>query len=101
MFPNYVDALPSELSRSVKALRGSRATTYIPGHGAVATQPDFARYESMLAEIESAARLARGRGQTASEAGAAYALPASLGEWVLFNKVFFERAFAAWYKELA
>ena len=101
MFPNYVDAVPSELSRSVKALRGSRATTYIPGHGAVATQPDFARYESMLAEIESAARLARGRGQTASEAGAAYALPASLGEWVLFNKVFFERAFAAWYKELA
>ena len=37
----------------------------------------------------------------AAAAGAGYALPASLGEWVLFNKVFFERAFIAWNKELA
>ncbi len=101
MFPNYVDAVPSELARSVQALRRTRATTYVPGHGAIARQPDFDRYQSMLAEIEHAARTAHARGQTAPEAGAAYALPASLGEWVLFNKVFFERAFGAWYKEFA
>jgi hypothetical protein len=27
-------------------------------------------------------------------------LPASLGDWTLFSKAFYERAFAAWYKEL-
>ena len=55
----------------------------------------------MLDEIERAARAAHARGQTAAEAGAAYALPASLGEWVLFNKVFYERAFTAWYRSSA
>ena len=63
-------------------------------------QADFERYESMLGEVEQAARAARAKGLSANEAGNAYALPASLGEWTLFNKVFFERAFAAWYKEL-
>lgn len=100
MFPNYVDATPSELARSVKSLRRSRATTYVPGHGAIAKSADFDRYASMLEEIERAARDAHAKGKTAAEAGAAYALPASLGEWILFNRVFFERAFSAWYKEL-
>jgi glyoxylase-like metal-dependent hydrolase (beta-lactamase superfamily II) len=100
MFPNYVDAVPSELARSVRALRRPRTTTWVPGHGAVARLADFDRYESMLGEVEQAARAARAKGLSASEAGSTYALPASLGEWTLFNKVFFERAFAAWYKEL-
>lgn len=100
MVPNYVDAVPSELALSVSALRRTRTTTYVPGHGAIAKQPDFDRYVSMLGEIERAARAAHAKGQTPAEAGATYALPASLGDWVLFNKVFFERAFSAWYKEL-
>ncbi len=54
----------------------------------------------MLAEVEQAARKARQQGTSAADAGAAFSLPPSLGEWMLFNKVFFERAFAAWYKEL-
>jgi glyoxylase-like metal-dependent hydrolase (beta-lactamase superfamily II) len=100
MFPNYVDAVPSELARSVRALRRTATTTWVPGHGAIARLADFERYVSMLGEIEQAARAARAKGLSASEAGGVYALPASLGEWTLFNKVFFERAFAAWYKEL-
>jgi glyoxylase-like metal-dependent hydrolase (beta-lactamase superfamily II) len=100
MFPNYVDAIPSRLATSVKALRRDRATIYVPGHGALARQPEFDRYASMLAEVEQAARKAHQHGTSAADAGAAYSLPSSLGEWTLFNKVFFERAFAAWYKEL-
>jgi glyoxylase-like metal-dependent hydrolase (beta-lactamase superfamily II) len=100
MFPNYVDAVPSELARSVRTLRRAGTSTWVPGHGPVARQADFDRYEAMLGEVEQAARAARAKGLSASEAGSAYALPASLGEWTLFNKVFFERAFAAWYKEL-
>jgi len=100
MFPNYVDAVPSTLAASVKALRRDRRTLYVPGHGPLAREADFDRYAAMLAEVEQAARKAKQEGKTPAEAGAAYTLPASLGEWTLFNKIFFERAFAAWYREL-
>jgi glyoxylase-like metal-dependent hydrolase (beta-lactamase superfamily II) len=100
MFPNYVDAIPTQLSRSARALRRPKSTTYVPGHGALAKEAEFDRYIQMIDEVEHAARQAHEKGQTAAELGAAYALPASLGEWTLFNKVFFERAFAAWYREL-
>jgi len=100
MFPNYVDAVPTKLAASVKALRRERQTIYVPGHGALAREADFDRYVAMLGEIEQAARKAKQDGKTPAEAGAAYALPASLGEWTLFNRIFFERAFSAWYREL-
>ena len=100
MFPNYVDAVPTKLAASVKALRRTRNTVYVPGHGALAREAEFDRYVAMLNEVEQAARKARSEGKSAADAGAAYTLPASLGEWTLFNKVFFERAFSAWYKEL-
>ena len=32
-------------------------------------------------------------------AGAAFSLPPSLGEWTLFSKAFYPRAFEAWYRE--
>ncbi|MFI5244322.1 MAG: MBL fold metallo-hydrolase [Gemmatimonadales bacterium] len=100
MFPNYVDAIPTQLSRSSRALRRRKNTIYVPGHGALAKEAEFDRYIAMIDEVEAAARRAHDKGQTAAEAGASYALPASLGEWTLFNKVFFERAFTAWYREL-
>ena len=100
MFPNYVDARPSELARSVSALRRTRQTIYVPGHGSVATEADVARYAAMLGEVETAARTARTAGIPAAAAGSAFTLPESLGEWTLFNRVFFQRAFEAWYREL-
>jgi hypothetical protein len=54
----------------------------------------------MLDEVERAARAAYSAGTPAADAGATFQLPASLGEWVLFNKVFYPRAFEAWYREL-
>lgn len=100
MFPNYVDAVPTQLAKSVKALRKARFDTIVPGHGALAKAPDVDRYIAMLDEVERAARAAYAAGQPAAEAGAAFRLPALLGEWVLFGKVFYPRAFEAWYKEL-
>jgi glyoxylase-like metal-dependent hydrolase (beta-lactamase superfamily II) len=99
MFPNYVDATPSTLGTTVRSLRRPGAT-YVPGHGPVGRDAEFDRYVAMLDTVEEAARRAHAAGTPAAEAGAAFALPPSLGEWVLFNKVFFERAFAAWYREL-
>ncbi len=101
MFPNYVDAQPRALRRAVQAVRAVGAKVMVPGHGAVATADDIARYVAVLDEVEGAARAAHAKGLPAGEAGAAFALPPSLGTWTLFNKVFFPRAFEAWYKDLA
>jgi glyoxylase-like metal-dependent hydrolase (beta-lactamase superfamily II) len=101
MFPNYVDAQPSRLATAVRAIkRSSRDTIYVPGHGAVAQVAEFDRYVAMLDEVEQAARRAYAAGTSAADAGGSFALPASLGEWVLFSKAFYPRAFEAWYKEL-
>ncbi len=101
MFPNYVDAMPTVLAASARALRRARETVYIPGHGAVGRAPEYDRYTAMLDEVERAARRAHGQGLSAAQAGEAFTLPPSLGEWALFNKAFFQRAFEAWYRELS
>lgn len=100
MFPNYVDADPIALSQSVTALRRSTPTTYVPGHGAVAKEADLARYMTMLQAVEAAARAAKQKGMAPADAAASFTLPSSLGEWTLFNKVFYERAIVAWYRHL-
>ena len=54
----------------------------------------------MLDEVERAARKAYADGVTPAAAGGNFSLPSSLGEWALFNKVFYQRAFEAWDREL-
>jgi glyoxylase-like metal-dependent hydrolase (beta-lactamase superfamily II) len=101
MFPNYVDARPVQLAEAVRAIRRPAATTmYVPGHGALGKAPEYDRYAAMLNEVERGARSAHAKGMTAAEGAAQFTLPPALGEWMLFNKAFFERAFAAWYKDL-
>ncbi len=101
MFPNYVDATPSRLSRSVRSLQAARAATYVPGHGGIASPRELDAYLDLLDDVENAARRAITAGRTAEEAGAAYRLPASLADWTLFNPRYFERAIGAWMRELA
>ena len=101
MFPNYVDAIPSELSKAARALRRDTPdTVYVPGHGAVASRAEVDRYLALLDEVEQAARRAHSRGQAAADGASTFNLPAALGTWALFGPTFFERAFTAWYREL-
>jgi glyoxylase-like metal-dependent hydrolase (beta-lactamase superfamily II) len=103
MFPNFVDAIPTKLNASVHALRRDRDTVYIPGHGALAHPADLDRYVAMLGEVEHAARGAFAAGTSAADAAKTFALPASVGDWALFNpasKAFYQRAFEAWFKVL-
>jgi glyoxylase-like metal-dependent hydrolase (beta-lactamase superfamily II) len=44
MFPNFVDAIPTKLAASVRALRRTRDTVYIPGHGAICRVSDYDLY---------------------------------------------------------
>ena len=100
MFPNFVDAIPTKLAASVRALRRTRDTLYVPGHGPLGHGGEYDRYVSMLDEVERAARAGLAAGTTPADLGAKFTLPASLGEWTLFNKIFYQRAFEAWYREL-
>jgi glyoxylase-like metal-dependent hydrolase (beta-lactamase superfamily II) len=100
MFPNYVDAVPSLLSASVRGLRRERNTVYVPGHGPLADQDALDRYIAVLDHVESSARRAFERGVPSSAAADEFRLPADLGEWFLFNPGYFERALAAWGREL-
>lgn len=100
MFPNFVDAIPTKLAASVRALRRTRDTLYVPGHGPLGHGAEYDRYVSMLDEVEHAARAGLAAGTTPADLGAKFALPASLGEWTLFNRVFYQRAFEAWYREV-
>ena len=100
VLPEVVDAVPSALARAVRSLRRGPGVVYVPGHGAVASDTDVGRYLEMLDAVEQAARRAHGAGTTATDAAAGFSLPPSLGEWTLFGATFFERAFAAWYREL-
>ena len=98
-FPNYVDAIPSVLSRSVRALNGERAVVRVPGHGPVFEPNDLTHYIGVLDIMEEAARKARAAGTPAAEAAKTVVLPPSLGEWAMFNPNYFEVALKAWERE--
>jgi glyoxylase-like metal-dependent hydrolase (beta-lactamase superfamily II) len=100
MFPNFVDAIPTKLSASVNALKRSKETLYVPGHGPLGHPTEYDRYIAMLGEVENAARKAHAAGTSPADAAASFTLPSSLGDWTLLNKAFYQRAFEAWNKEL-
>jgi len=99
MFPNYMDAVPSQLSNAVRALQADSRTLYVPGHGPTAGPPDLARYISVIDGLEETAREARREGWTSDEAGTRHVIREELGEWTLFNPSYFQRAVEAWMKE--
>lgn len=100
MFPNYIDALPSRLTREVRLLRAQSVSVYVPGHGPLAVADDLDVYLGLLDDVERAAREALQRGMTAEEAGAAYRLPPGLEGWTLFDPGYFGRAIGKWMEEL-
>ncbi len=101
MFPNYMDAIPSQLSRAVRAIQSDHRTLYVPGHGPLAGARDLAGYLAVIDGLEETARRARRDGWTAEEAGTRHQIPEDLGEWTLFNPAYYQRAVEAWMKEWA
>ena len=101
MFPNYMDAIPSRLTRQCRAMLGDPQTLYVPGHGDLSTADEMKPYLALLEEIGRAARDAFEKGVPASEVAAEYSLPASLGEWTMFSPSYYQVAFEAWERELS
>jgi glyoxylase-like metal-dependent hydrolase (beta-lactamase superfamily II) len=100
MFPNYRDAIPTKLSRDVRALVRDRESVYVPGHGPLANSQDLERYIQVIDDVGAAARRAIEGGTPAAEAAQSYRLPETLGEWTMFNSRYYEVAFIAWEREL-
>ena len=96
MFPNYVDAVPNQLSQNVRVLRRSEPTTYVPGHGPLSDDAAVGAYIELLDDVEAAAMRAIEDGLTAEQAGEAYRLPQGMEDWVLFSPQYFGRAIGAW-----
>jgi len=99
MFPNYTDAMPSRLARSMQQLATRSTHAFVPGHGGMADRESVGRYLDLLAELESTARRGHAAGKSAVDAVAGYTVPASLGSWMA-SKAGLERAMTAWYREL-
>jgi glyoxylase-like metal-dependent hydrolase (beta-lactamase superfamily II) len=100
MFPNYRDAVPSRLSRDVRALVRSRESVYVPGHGPLADADDLVSYTAVIDHVELTARRAHENGISAARAAEDFRLPDSLGEWTVFSPRYYQVALGAWEKEL-
>lgn len=103
MFPNYLDALPSELSanaaRLAAPLTDRMSSVLVPGHGAVADVAAMTRYRGLLDHIEGVARTGHASGRSSAETAASYQVPVTLGEWMA-SRTSIERAMTAWWREL-
>jgi glyoxylase-like metal-dependent hydrolase (beta-lactamase superfamily II) len=99
MFPNYVDAKPTTLLSTCKAMLSDASTIYIPGHGSLPNDAEIKNYVTLLEHIGEAAQSAIKAGTPAAEAWKEYKVPESLGTWSLFRPNIFEAAFVAWERE--
>jgi glyoxylase-like metal-dependent hydrolase (beta-lactamase superfamily II) len=100
IFPNFVDSTPSALTRSVQDLLSQPKRLCVPGHGGLGQASDFASYLNLLQDVERRAKAALEKGVELEAAGAAYKIPATLGEWRLLSPRYPTVAFRAWYREL-
>jgi len=101
IFPNYMDAKPSALTTTCKSLFATSDTTFIPGHGSVASHQDIANYLALLNHVEESARNAQDAGTPPAESAGAFKVPDSLGNWFVFAPNFYQNAFEAWHRELS
>src|SRR5262249_24038562 len=100
LFPNFVDAEPVSLRRSVQTALADRRAVIVPGHGNVPTLQQRSDFTTMLDLVERAARDAHRAGKSVQEAAAGFAVPDRLGTWKMFSPNYDDVAMAAWYRVL-
>jgi glyoxylase-like metal-dependent hydrolase (beta-lactamase superfamily II) len=100
IFPNFVDAIPSQHLDSVRKIK-EQGGFVVPGHGGFGEAKSFDVLVKVLEDVEQAARAAIKAGTPMKQAAAGYKIPAPLGEWKLLSPSYYEVAFNAWQRELS
>ncbi len=100
MFPNYSDAIPSNLNDYASELANTKDTTFVPGHGPVAGLDAVQSYQKFLAFVQDSTTDAFKAGKPAEEAAKEFKLPDKLKEWFIWNPDVVKRGYVAWYREL-
>jgi len=100
LFPNYRDARPTRLIRHVRQVLSDPDAVYVPGHGDAANLAELGPYVDLLEDVGQAATRAVEAGVPHVEAAREYSVPTTLGEWAMFNPLYYEVAFRAWEQDL-
>jgi glyoxylase-like metal-dependent hydrolase (beta-lactamase superfamily II) len=101
IFPNYVDAIPTRLSQSVRDVLKAPEVICVPGHGTIARAVDFKDYVNLIDYVGEFAKRMIASGVPAEKAAATFQLPESLQKWALFSKNYPTVALTAWEREMA
>ena len=101
LFPNHMDAVPTQLRRTVTTVIGDGARVHVPGHGPLPTRERLRHYSEVIDLMEELGRRAFEAGTAPAAAAVELTeLPESVGGWTLFSPRYFETAIAAWHREL-
>ena len=100
MFPNYSDAVPSNLKDYAAQLAKLKETSFVPGHGPVADLDAVKSYQDFLEFVQSAAEAAHKAGKSEEDGAKDFKLPDSLKSWFIWSPDVVKRAYVAWYREL-
>jgi glyoxylase-like metal-dependent hydrolase (beta-lactamase superfamily II) len=101
IFPNYVDAIPTRLSQSVRDVLKAPEAICVPGHGTIARAVDFKDYLNLIDYVGEFAKRMIANGVPAAKAAETFQLPESLQKWALFSKNYPTVALTAWEREMA
>ena len=100
LFPNYMDAIPSELRQAVAVITGDGAQVHVPGHGPLPAAARLGQYRAVLDAVEEVGRASFAAGTAPAAAATDFTVPETAGGWTLFSPRYFETAIAAWHREL-
>ena len=101
MIPNFVDARPIELARTLRDLQRRDHRYYVPGHGPLADGGILEANIVLTDALEEAGRRSFEAGVEPAQAASGLVLPDGMGEWRMFSDNYIERALAAWHRDLA
>jgi len=101
MIPNFVDARPIELARTLERLEARGHTTHVPGHGPMADDGILQANILLTDALEAAGRSSFEAGTDAATAAGQLQLPGDMAQWKMFSDNYIERALSAWHRDLA
>lgn len=100
MFPNYLDAVPSQLNTYANEMFEGKDVLYVPGHGPIADAASIKNYKEFLSWVEGKARESHKSKMDIESATKDFKLDDQFKDWLVWSPQNAANAFKAWYREL-